>query len=76
LVNASQRDAVRENPPEDGEEGAEAFIRFAGEVSISLGEGIIAWLAVPIIPLVFLIIGRVNVDISNQVASIEDSESE
>ncbi|MBT4060014.1 MAG: hypothetical protein HOE69_06895 [Euryarchaeota archaeon] len=76
LVNASQRDAVRENPPEDGEEGAEAFIRFAGEVSISFGEGIIAWLAVPIIPLVFLIIGRVNVDISNQVASIEDSESE
>lgn len=60
LLNESQRDAVKESPPNEGEDGAEAFIRFAGEVSISLGDGIIAWVAVPIIPLTFHFLGSKN----------------
>ncbi len=57
LVNESQRDALREKPPADGEEGSEAFIRFGGEVSVVLGDGIIAWLVVPFIPLLFHFLG-------------------
>ena len=76
LVNESQRDALRESPPGDGEEGSEAFIRFAGDVSISLGAGILSWLAVPLIPAVFLFFGSTKADDSNEIESIDDSESE
>ncbi len=76
LVNESQRDAVKESPPNEGEEGAEAFIRFAGEVSISLGDGIIAWLAVPLIPLFFHFWGRNNEENYEESVVKSDDESE
>lgn len=76
LVNASQRDAVRENPPEDGEDGAESFIRFAGEVSISLGDGIITWLVAPSIPLLFYFLGSKNEENSEEFEITGADESE
>ncbi len=76
LVNESQRDALRESPPSDGEEGSEAFIRFAGDVSISLGAGILSWLAVPLIPLIFHFLGRNNEE-NHEVSVVKsDDESE
>jgi hypothetical protein len=76
LVNASQRDAVKESPPDEGEDGAEAFIRFAGEVSISLGDGIIAWLVAPSIPLLFHFLGSKNEENSEELVAKSDDESE
>lgn len=76
LVNASQRDAVKESPPSEGEDGAEAFIRFAGEVSISLGDGIIAWLVAPSIPLLFHFLGSKNEENSEEFETTGADESE
>jgi hypothetical protein len=76
LVNESQRDALRENPPEEGEEGTDAFIRFAGKVSVNLGAGIIAWLAVPLIPLVFHFLGSKNEENHEESVVKSDDESE
>lgn len=51
LVAEEHREAVSTTPPEEGEPGHDAFIRFVGEVVISAGNGTIAWLLIPVVTL-------------------------
>ena len=51
LVAEEHREAVATTPPEEGEPGHDAFIRFVGEVVISAGNGTIAWLLIPVVTL-------------------------
>ena len=51
LVAEEHREAVATTPPEEGEPGQDAFIRFVGEVVISAGNGTIAWLLIPVVTL-------------------------
>ena len=57
LVSEAHRDAVRESPPEEGEEGADAFIRFAGEIRMVISTGVWVWFSVPIMWTLVTIIG-------------------
>ena len=51
LVAEEHREAVATTPPEEGEPGHDAFIRFVGEVVISAGNGMVAWLLIPVVTL-------------------------
>jgi len=51
LVAEEHREAVATTPPEEGEPGHDAFIRFVGEVVISAGNGTSAWLLIPVVTL-------------------------
>ncbi len=63
LVDEQHRDSVRQSPPEQGEPGAESFIRFAGDVSIVTSEGVWFWLSIPLFWLLITILDGIIIRI-------------
>jgi len=72
LVAEEHREAVATTPPEEGEPGHDAFIRFVGEVVISAGNGMVAWLLIPVVALLVNYGGRTGSSRSEQASGTED----
>ena len=72
LVAEEHREAVATTPPEEGEPGHDAFIRFVGEVVISAGNGMVAWLLIPVVALLVNYGGRTGSARSEQASGTED----
>ncbi|HIH82310.1 MAG TPA: hypothetical protein HA340_00015 [Candidatus Thalassarchaeaceae archaeon] len=75
LVEEQHRDSVRQSPPEEGEHGADSFIRFAGDVSIVTSEGVWFWLSIPLfLILITMLDGIVNRILETKNNLEQDSE--
>lgn len=72
LVAEEHREAVATTPPEEGEPGHDAFIRFVGEVVISAGNGMVAWLLISVVALLVNYGGRTGSSRSEQASGTED----
>ena len=60
LLDEDERDVVKESPPKEGEVGYDSLVVFSGEVKAAYGDGIVSWVASPLIPIVFFVIERVK----------------
>ena len=74
LVDEEHREAVATTPPEEGEPGHDAFIRFVGEVSINAGNGMVAWLFIPVVALLVNYGVRTGSSPSGQASGTQDDE--
>jgi len=66
LVEEDNREVVKESPPKEGEVGYDSLVVFSGEVKAAYGDGIVSWVAVPLIPLVLFIVAKAKRHLSTQ----------
>jgi hypothetical protein len=73
LVEEQYRDSVSESPPEEGEVGADSFIRFSGDISIVTSEGVWMWLSVPLFLVLITVLERISIRIFDSINNADDN---